>query len=76
MLLKTNELGNFQIFIYLLGFFCLLETKVKIHLELEAIIFILLKTEAVVGDQILVSSAALVMKDLIILLVNQLVASR
>lgn len=76
MLLKTNELGNFQIFIYLLGFFCLLETKVKIHLELEAIIFILLKTEAVVGDQILVSSAAIVMKDLIILLVNQLVASR
>jgi hypothetical protein len=76
VLLKTNELGNFQIFIYLLGFFCLLETKVKIHLELEAIIFILLKTEAVVGDQILVSSAAIVMKDLIILLVNQLVASR
>jgi hypothetical protein len=29
-----------------------------------------LKTEAVVGDQILVSSAAIVMKDLIIRLVN------
>lgn len=70
MLLKTDELGNFQIFIGLLGFFCLLETKVKIHLELETIIFILLKTEAVVGDQILVSSAAIVMKDLVILLVN------
>jgi len=70
VLLKTDELGNFQIFIHLLGFFSLLETKVKIHLELETIIFILLKTEAVVGNQILVGSAAIVMKDLIILLVN------
>lgn len=70
MLLKVDELGNFQIFIRLLGVFRLLETKVKIHLELETIIFIHLKTEAVVGNQILVCSAAIVMKDLIILLVN------
>mgnify|MGYP006099028121 CR=1 FL=1 len=70
VLLQMDELGNFQIFVHLLGVFRLLETKVKIHLELETIIFILLKTEAVVGNQILVCSATIVMKDLIILLVN------
>lgn len=70
MLLQMDELRNFQIFVRLLGVFRLLETKVKIHLELETIIFILLKTEAVVGNQILVCSATIVMKHLIILLVN------